>query len=363
MDQLTGADSTVAFGARDNRWWYPRAYVAPDGKVFGVSYDQMWKLDPAGTGKVTALGALPAPIGVSGSSVMYTSGKLLFAGGGQHFNGTDEVATNRAVVVDINGGGPKVAETSAMRRARNWLNLTVLANGEVFGNGGTRVGTQAGAANSAYQSEIWNPGTGKWRDGATAQRIRTYHSTSLLLPGGSVLTAAGGVPGPEDNFNAEIYYPPYLFTKGTDGRVRWADRQRITSIAGSVTYGGSVSLGLSDSRKLASLSLTRAASVTHSYNTDQRRVTLSYSQNGQNGERPDAGRAGLLPPGSYCCPEWTPKACPPPPSWSRSGGPARAPSPCTTRTAPPWTATARAAGCGSRSPTAISGRMPGSASR
>ena len=187
-----------------------------------------------------------------------------------------------------------------MRHARNWLNLTVLPNGEVFANGGTRVGTQAGAANSMYQSELWNPVTGKWRDGATAQRIRTYHSTALLLPGGSVLTAAGGVPGPEDNFNAEIYYPPYLFTKGTDGRVRWADRPRITSIGGSLTYGGTVALGLADNRRLASVSLIRAASVTHSPSTDQRRVALSFSQNGQHRERQAAGRrrpaaAGRVP--------------------------------------------------------------------
>ncbi|GAA0440155.1 hypothetical protein Aca07nite_47950 [Actinoplanes capillaceus] len=297
--RLTGADSTVAFGARDNRWWYPRAYVAPDGKVFGVSYDRMWKLDPSGTGKVTSLGTLPVPIGVSGSSVMYAPGKLLFAGGGQYNNGSNQVATNRATVVDINGATPRTAATSAMRLARNWLNLTVLPNGEVLSNGGTRVGTQSGAANSTYDSEIWNPVTGKWRDAAKAQRIRSYHSTAVLMPSGSVLTAGGGVPGPEDNFNAEIYYPPYLFTKGADGRVRWANRPQITGISGSLTYGGTVSLGLSDSRELSSLSLIRATSVTHSYNTDQRRVPLSFRQSGNTVTATMPANANLLPPGAY----------------------------------------------------------------
>jgi hypothetical protein len=296
---LTGADSTVAFGARDNRWWYPRAYVAPDGKVFGVSFDQMWRLDPDGTGKVTSLGTLPAPIGVSGSSVMYAPGKLLFAGGGQRNNGSSEVATERATLVDINGAGPAVTPTGSMRLARNWLNLTVLPNGEVLANGGTRVGTQSGAANSTYDSEIWNAGTGKWRNAATAKRIRSYHSTAVLMPSGSVLTSGGGVPGPETNFNAEIYYPPYLFTKGSDGRVRWANRPQITGISGSLTYGGTVSLGLADNRKLASVSLIRASSVTHSYNTDQRRVPLAFSQNGATVTATMPANANLLPPGSY----------------------------------------------------------------
>ncbi|GIE36621.1 exported oxidase [Actinoplanes italicus] len=296
---LTGADSTVAFGARDNRWWYPRAYVAPDGKVFGVSYDQMWRLDPSGAGRVTSLGTLPTPIGVSGSSVMYAPGKLLFAGGGQHNNGSSEVATEKATLVDINGTGPAVTTTGSMRLARNWLNLTVLPNGEVLANGGTRVGTQGGAANSTYDSEIWNAGTGRWRNAATAKRIRSYHSTAVLMPSGSVLTTGGGVPGPETNFNAEIYYPPYLFTKGSDGRVRWANRPQITGISGSLTYGGTVSLGLADTRKIASLSLIRASSVTHSYNTDQRRLPLSYSQNGATVTARMPADPNLLPPGSY----------------------------------------------------------------
>jgi hypothetical protein len=297
--QLTGADSAAAFGAKDNRWWYPRAYVAPDGKVFGVSYDQMWKLDPDGEGSITSLGALPFPTGASGSSVMYAAGKLLFAGGGQYNNGSSQTATNRAALIDINDTKPTVTATASMRLARNWLNLTVLPNGEVLANGGTKVGTQSGAANSTYDAEIWNPGTGKWRNAATAKRIRSYHSGAVLLPGGSVLTAGGGVPAPENNFNAEFYYPPYLFTKGADGRVRWAARGQITGISGSLTYGGTVSLGLSDTRKLSSLSLIRATSVTHSYNTDQRRVPLSFTQSGNTVTAKMPANANLLPPGSY----------------------------------------------------------------
>jgi hypothetical protein len=295
---LTGADSAVAFGARDNRWWYPRAYVAPDGQVFGVSFDQMWKLDPTGTGAVRSLGVLPTPIGVSGSSVMYAPGKLLFAGGGQRFNETAEVATAAATTVDINGATPTVAPAKAMRYARNWLNLTLLANGEVLANGGTRVGTQGGADNSVRQAEIWNPATGQWRTAATAARTRTYHSVSLALPSGAVLTSGGGLPGPETNFNSEIYYPSYLF-KRVDGVVRWADRPEIRAVSGSATYGGTLRLDMKDTRRIASASLTSLGRVTHSYSTDQRRVPLTVTQSGAAVRVTLPASRNVLPPGSY----------------------------------------------------------------
>jgi hypothetical protein len=258
----------------------------------------MWRLDPSGTGSVRSLGTLPQAIGVSGSSVMYAPGKMLYAGGGQRFNETDEVATTAATTVDLNGAAPVAAPTAAMRHARNWLNLTILANGEVLANGGTRVGTQAGAANAMNQAEIWNSATGRWRTAATAQRTRTYHSVALQLPGGSVLTSGGGLPGPVTNFNSEIYYPAYLFTR-SGGTVRWADRPEIRTMAGSAAYGGTLALGMSDNRRIASASLTSLGRVTHSYNTDQRQIPLTVSQSGATVRVTLPADRNVLPPGSY----------------------------------------------------------------
>lgn len=296
---LSGVSSRTAFGAARNRWWYPRAYNAPDGRVFGMSDDQMWSLSDSGTGSIRSLGALPFAPGVSGSSVMFTSGRILVAGGGQAMNTQDVVATNAAAVVDISASTPRVTRTASMALRRNWLDLTVLANGEVLANGGTVTGTQGGAANSSYQLEIWNPGTGAWRRAASAARIRTYHSTAVLMQSGAVFTGGGGVPGPEDNLNAELYYPPYLFTRAADGTTRWADRQQLTSVAGSATYGGTLTLGLSDARTVASASLIRLGNVTHAVNADQRRVPLTVRQSGATLSVTLPTSRNVLPPGSY----------------------------------------------------------------
>ncbi|MXG88548.1 AbfB domain-containing protein [Nocardioides flavescens] len=297
--QLTGAASTVAFGARRNRWWYPRVYNAPDGTVFGMSDDQMWSLSDTGTGSVRSLGTLPFTPGVSGSSAMYAPGKILVAGGGQAMNTQAVTATGAACTVDITGTTPKVATTAAMALKRNWVNLTVLGNGEVLASGGTVNGTDGGAANSSYQVEIWNPTKGTWRRGASAVRIRTYHSTALLMQSGAVFTGGGGVPGPEDNLNAELYYPPHLFTKGSDGVTRWASRVQLTSVAGSLVYGGTLTLGLSDARTIASVALVKLGNVTHSVNADQRRVPLTFSQRSQSLTVTLPKDKLALPPGSY----------------------------------------------------------------
>ncbi|MEJ5913226.1 AbfB domain-containing protein [Pseudokineococcus sp. 1T1Z-3] len=296
---LTGARSTMAFGPQDNRWWYPRAYNGPDGRVLGTSGDQVWRLSTSGNGSVTQVGTLPFNPKISGSQVMYAPGMVLVAGGGQPFNEDSSTATRAAAVVDASGRSLRIRTTGSMAENRNWLNLTVLPTGEVLANGGTRVGTHGGETNSVKQAEIWDPARGTWRPAARAARTRTYHSVAVLMPSGAVFTGGGGIPGPEDNLNAELYYPPHLFTRGGDGVVRWASRPAITAISGSATHGGRLSLTIGDGRAVRSASLITAGNVTHSISTDQRRVPLSVRQSGATVTATLPSSVNALPPGDY----------------------------------------------------------------
>lgn len=296
---LTGAASTALFGAADNHWWYPRAYNAPNGGVVGFSGDAIWTLDPTGNGSVQQVGTLPYDPKVSGSQVMYAPGQILIAGGGQVNNGDEAEGTSKAAVLDVSGATPVATQANSMHFGRNWLNLTVLPTGDVFANGGTIMGTDGGDANSVKTAEIWSPKTGDWTTAATAQETRTYHSTSMLLPSGAVFTGGGGNPGPVDNFNSELYYPSYLFTTSADGTVRWASRPTITSIAGSATYGGDVALTIGDGRTISSASLITLPTVTHSQNTDQRRIPLDITQQGGTVTASLPGSVNTMPPGDY----------------------------------------------------------------
>ena len=117
---LSGATSDAAFGAA-KAWYYPRAFVAPNGKVFVLGKDgKMFYLDPAGRGTITQLRqqtlrstyyAVP--------SVMFAPGRIL------------SVRTEKKViVVDLNDREPAITQTAGLSQVRIWASGTVLADGE-----------------------------------------------------------------------------------------------------------------------------------------------------------------------------------------------------------------------------------------
>ena len=122
------------------------------------------------------------------------------------------------MVVDYRSSTPVVTPSSNIDQVRYWSNGTILADGQVLITGGSQVANEMTGVD--YQAQIWNPGTGLWTAGATAAKPRLYHSTAMLLPDATVLTAGGGAPGPVANLNAEIYYPPYLYAAGGTPAVR-----------------------------------------------------------------------------------------------------------------------------------------------
>lgn len=169
--QLPGATSSQAFNSGG---YYPRAYVAPGGKVFViVNYGRMFYVSTDNIGGITqAKGVVPAgDIGLP--TVAFAPGKLL------------SVRQNRqVVVVDYTTPTPRIMNTDPIDKARYWSNSTVLADGQVLVNGGSAVAKEL--RDVAYQARIWEPHTGHWTAGATAVKPRLYHSGSMLLPDGTV---------------------------------------------------------------------------------------------------------------------------------------------------------------------------------
>ena len=285
---LTGIalpNSNLAFGNYYADWFYPKGFVAPSGKVFLVGPDgRMWNMVTTGAGSLARIpGAVPYGSNEL-STVMYAPGKLLSL----RLNSATEL-------IDINGVQPVLTAGAPIDQVRYWSTATVLADGTVAVTGGSSVANQL--INVDYTTEIWNPATGQWTAGATATKPRLYHSIALLLPDATVLTGAGGAPGPVNELNAEIYYPPYLYLN--DGSGNPAPRPTLVSAPATATIGQTVTATVGPTDVISRVTFVRTGSMTHSTNIDQRFIEASFTQSGNVITATLPSNPNVMTPGYY----------------------------------------------------------------
>ncbi len=284
---LNGVDTAIL------DFMYPRNFVAPDGRVFGYdSNGRMYYVDAAGNGSITMAGQFSsANTSADATAAMFRPGRILQVGGN----------SNGAIVIDINGATPSVTQTASMQRQRRLATATVMADGRVMVSGGSR--DWNAMTDVSFNAEIWNPANGQWTVGALHRRTRLYHSVAMLLPDATVLVAGGGSPGPENNTNSEIYYPPYLFTTNATEAVRPV----ITTAPTVVDPGRTVQLAVSSGKPISRVTLVATGSVTHGWNMGQRFVELPFASTpastnvagGANLSVQIPGRASDVPPGTW----------------------------------------------------------------
>jgi len=280
--QLTSASLVVPY--------YPRLFVAPNGKIFmaGTPQPSRW-LSTSGSGSWANAGTSMARFRDYGSAVMYEPGKILVMGGG----GADSssVPTASAEVIDLNAASPSWRSVAPMHYARRHLNATLLPTGEVLVTGGSSAGGFDNLAGAVHAAEVWNPETEQWTALASNQVARGYHSTSLLLTDGRVLHSGSGEgAGAPDERNYEYFSPPYLFKSA---------RPTIGSAPGTVSYGQQFSVGTPDGADIAKVALIRLGSVTHAFDENQRYVPLAFSRSGGSLTVTAPANPNLAPPGHY----------------------------------------------------------------
>ena len=285
----TGSSWRALTGANRVFPYYPRAFVAPDGRVFyaGEEKTSRW-LSTANAGGWTTGPSHISGARDYGAAVMYLPGKILYVGGGR--------TLASAETIDLTSGAPAWRSTGSMAYPRRHLNATILPTGEVLVTGGTR-GTSFNELSLAVRvAEIWNPAAGAWRQVAGNAVNRGYHSTSVLLPDGRVLHAGSGdnlqpdgTPSPDER-NAEYYSPPYLF-KGA--------RPTISSAPNPIGYGQSFPVGTPNPAGVSKVSFIALGSTTHAFDMSQRFMWLDFTvaAGGITVKAPSS--RNLAPPGFY----------------------------------------------------------------
>ncbi|CAG8218708.1 unnamed protein product [Penicillium nalgiovense] len=286
----------------DNHAWL---FGWKDGSAFqaGPSVKMNW-YTVEGSGTTTSAGRrMDDEDSMSGNAVMFdaVNGKILTFGGQPSYDGS--YGSKNAHIITL--GAPlqeplvQVAGKGSgggMNFPRVYHTSVVLPDGKVFTAGGQVWGSPFNEETVQFYPEIYNPETDTF-DIMNAQNIvRVYHSISMLLPDATVLNAGGGLCGncTSNHYDAQIFTPPYLLTPSGERR----ERPTILRADKRAIVGGV--LEFATDKHIASASLVRQGTTTHTVNTDQRRVPIEL--NGHDGNvytsnLPDDG--GVMLPGYY----------------------------------------------------------------
>ncbi|MCH8269919.1 MAG: DUF1929 domain-containing protein [Planctomycetes bacterium] len=304
-DPAAQAFETLAPERRQYR--YPFMFLLPDGNLVDAGPDTLTRrlLAPPGVPEwIWSEGQAGPEAGMYvGSAVVYdaVAGKVLKSGGAATF-APEEPGVVAAALFD-HQAPVWWASTANMNFARRNHNLVVLPDQTILAVGGNLEGSSYNSPQGnvtpgpVMEAEIFDPASETWETLASMTDPRWYHSTAVLLPDARVLTAGGSTDpqGPYTTHSAQIFRPPYL--DGNPDRASF-----VAPLPPSVmNYGQPYTFGYTHTADLgiSKVCLIRLASVTHSFDEDQRYVPLSFTDSGGSITLTAPANGHIAPPGYY----------------------------------------------------------------
>ena len=273
VTKILTADPEGVYRADNHAW----LFAVSGGAVFqaGPSKQMNW-ITTTGAGTITGAGnRADSPDAMNGNAVMYDVGKIFTVGGAisyQDFGTVKNVqATRRSYTINISGGRTApvtTTRTADMNYARSFANSVVLPDGKVLVSGGQQHPQPFTDTGYVQSPELWDPVANTFTIMAPETIPRTYHSVALLLPDGRVFSGGGGLCNgcATDHADGQIFTPPYLLN--ADGTAK--TRPVITSAPTTGTRGTTITVATNAATP--KFALIRTSAVTHSVNTDQRRI-------------------------------------------------------------------------------------------
>ncbi|MEU5536881.1 galactose oxidase-like domain-containing protein [Streptomyces sp. NPDC020362] len=210
----------------------------------------------------------------------------------------------QAVVTDLGAADPHWAPTAARALTdpasgrppvRHFCTATLLPTGDVLVSGGVTKEVYK-ETDGVRTAELYHPSAsgGSWSTGAVAAETRGYHSVALLTPDGRVWTAGSEFNDTSTpNLSIELFEPDYVAV---------ADRVTIRSAPGAVGYGRTFRVDYtptSTGTPIARVVLMRCGSVTHSFDGDQRYVSVPFTGAGSSLTVTAPPDGTVAPPGFY----------------------------------------------------------------
>ena len=260
-----------------------------------------------------------------GTSVLLSpaqAGRIMLIGGGWWSGSTQHGDHRSCEILDTQAATPAWSSAGQMHHQRVNVNAILLPDGKVLIIGGhdeykwnPHTWDATAQEHPQEEAEIYDPTvpfdpanpSAAFTPVASMHAPRTYHSTAVLLPDGSVLVSGGSdrheqdltTPRPTDEKHMESYEPPY-FHQG--------QRPIIDAIgdtggpADQIHYGGefTIQYQVESGETIDSVVLMRPCASTHHTNTEQRHVPLNFATAGANTLQVQVlGDATVAPPGYY----------------------------------------------------------------
>jgi galactose oxidase len=291
VDSILTADPRGGYRSDNHPW----LFATSGGRVFqaGPSRQMNW-ITTSGDGSITSAGPRSdSPDAMNADAVMYDIGKILTVGGATAYD--NGIATARAYTIDINKTAT-VSRTADMAFTRSFASGVALPDGQVLVVGGQPNPVVFTDTDARMSPEIWNPATGKWTTLAPMAIPRTYHSVATLLSDGRVFVGGGGLCNgcTTNHLDGEIFTPPYLLN--ADGSAR----PRPTIAIAPATAAAGSTISVTTKTPITKFSLMRMSTVTHTVNTDQRRIPVTATAvSGNTATLKLPADRGVLVPGTY----------------------------------------------------------------
>ncbi|KAG8527816.1 uncharacterized protein KY384_007970 [Bacidia gigantensis] len=275
---LLTADAQGVYRADNHAW----LFAWKGGSVFqaGPSVAMNW-YGTTGTGTQQGAGTRTGDgDSMCGDAAMYDAiaGKILTVGGSPNYQNSD--ATSNAHIITLTNANvnPVVTTIANMAFPRAFANSVVMPDGKVFITGGQSYAVPFSDDTSQLTPEMFDPATNTFTQLAQQQIPRNYHSTAVLLPDATVMSAGGGLCGTcsTNHYDGQIFKPPYLYTaSGTLATRPVINSVSVTTV--KVPQTANPTFTITTNSAVTSFSIVRLASTTHTVNTDQRRIKLTIT--------------------------------------------------------------------------------------
>ena len=235
-----------------------------------------------------------------GNAIMIDEGMVLISGG----RPDDPISVKTTVLVDFNQDTNVTSTYMApMLYDRAFNNMVQLPTGDIFVSGGNAFGQSFQDYSAVLPGELWNRESNSWTEMAELTIPRNYHSSSLLLPDGRVWQGGGDCNHCDggNHQSLQFYWPPYLFNADGTLAARPAINTFPTGENGiKASQSFNVKVAGSGAGNIADFNIIRLSSTTHQINTDVRRLSLDFTNQGNGNYQIEAhDNINVMTPGYW----------------------------------------------------------------